>query len=264
MKSSKRNVIFDPEKMLLSDKSSFFVQEAYKTLRTNVMFSLPGSGCKCIGIVSSDRGDGKSSVASNLSISLAQINKRVILIDCDMRLPTIAQKFEIQSAPGLSNLLSGDVRDIPILHNASRGIDIIPAGNLPPDSTTLISSEEMVKLVEELKESYDFIIFDFPPINIVSDALIVSNLIDGYLVVIRHEASEYRMIAETIRQMQFADAKIIGFVYNGKGEIKKYYSKSKYSKYGYKYGKYGYKYGSYGYYKAGGKTKNEGKITWKH
>ena len=252
MKTYQSKVVFDAERMLLSEKSPFSMREAYKTLRTNVLFSLPGTGCKCIGIVSANRGDGKSSIASNLSIALAQINKRVVLIDCDMRLPTISQKFSVRSSPGLSNLLSGGVDEIPIVHHDEKGVDIIPAGNLPPDSTTLISSNEMLKLVENLKRSYDYIVFDFPPINIVSDAMIMSNVIDGYLLVIRHENSEFQMIAETIRQIRFADAKLIGFVYNGKSEQKKYYKKgrygSKYEKYGYrKYGKHSH-YGYYGYY----------------
>ena len=223
------NMVFDTKKMVLSDNSPFTVQEAYKTLRTNVTFSLPGSGCKCIGVVSAGRGDGKSSVAANLAISLSQINKRVALIDCDMRLPTIASKLGVQSTPGLSNILSGDIIELPIIYDAEHGIDIIPSGNVPPDSTTLISSQEMVRLVERLKEMYDYIIFDFPPITIVSDAVIISSIIDGYLVVVRHEKSEYSLMAETLRQMRFADAKILGFVYNGKNINKKYY-KSKYYK----------------------------------
>lgn len=239
-KSSKSTLTFDAKKMLLSERSPFSVQEAYKTLRTNVLFSLPGNDCKCIGIVSADRGDGKSSIASNLSISLAQINKRVVLIDCDLRLPTIAQKFSIQSTPGLSNYLSGNIDEIPIVHVDSKGIDIIPPGNLPPDSTTLISSKEMSKLVEKLKSRYDYILFDFPPINIVSDAVIMSDMIDGYLVVVRHDTSEFQMVSETIRQMQFADAKILGFVYNDKGASKGYYKKRKYGKSNY-YNYYYYK-----------------------
>lgn len=241
MSSSKsHNVVFDAEKMLLSERSPFSMQEAYKTLRTNVAFSLPGSDCKCIGIASANRGDGKSSIAINLAISLAQINKKVILVDCDMRLPTVASKLGEQSTPGLSNYLSGDCTDIPVVNVVKNGIDIVPSGNIPPDSTTLISSKEMEKLVNILKESYDYIVFDFPPINIVSDAVMMSGLIDGYLIVVRHNSSEYQMIGETVRQMHFADAKIIGFVYNGKGEEKKYYKRRN---------NYYYKSYSKGYYK---------------
>lgn len=227
---NKFETTFDPQKMLLSDSTPFSVQEAYKTLRTNVTFSLPGSGCKCIGVTSAHRADGKSSVSSNLAISLAQINKKVVLIDCDLRLPTISQKFNIRPIPGLSNWLSGDIEEIPLTHLDDKNIDILPAGNLPPDSTTLISSQEFLRLIERLKESYDYIIFDFPPITIVSDAALLSNVIDGYLIVVRHEKSEYQMINETIRQMQFADAKIIGFAYNGLNVSKKYYKKGSYYK----------------------------------
>ncbi len=244
MTSSKSgSLTFDAQKMLLSKNSPFSVQEAYKTLRTNVTFSLPGSDCKCIGIASANRGDGKSTIAINLSISLAQINKRVILVDCDMRLPTIASKLGYQPKPGLSNYLSGDCDGLPIVQTKDKGFDIIPSGNIPPDSTTLISSQEMLNLVEKLKESYDYIVFDFPPINIVSDAVMMSGVIDGYLIVVRHNSSEYQMLTETIRQMRFADAKIIGFVYNGKGEEKKYYKRRKYGKYGKYYSNYYYKKG---------------------
>ena len=94
-------------KMLLTDKTPFAIQEAFKELRTNVMFSLPGTGCKCVGVTSPTPGDGKSATAANLAISLAQIGKRVILIDCDMRLPTVSESFRIKAVPGLSDFLSG-------------------------------------------------------------------------------------------------------------------------------------------------------------
>ena len=159
-----------------------------------------------------------------------------------MRLPTIASKIGLQSTPGLSNYLSGDSKALTVVSVKDRGIDVIPSGNIPPDSTTLIGSKEMTELVEKLKETYDYIVFDFPPINIVSDAVMMSGVIDGYLLVVRHNESEYQMISETVRQMRFADAKIIGFVYNGKSEEKKYYKSKKYGRYG-KYSNYYYKKG---------------------
>ena len=131
--------------MLLSDKSAFSVKEAYKTLRTNVMFSLPGKDSKCIGVVSPDRGDEKSSVAINLAISFSQINKKVIIVDCDLRLPTIASKLGIEAKPGLSNFLSGNQEsDQPLIRRSSEyGIDIMTAGDIPPDPTALITSKQM-------------------------------------------------------------------------------------------------------------------------
>ena len=233
-KDNRANLL-NKKTMLLSDRSAFSVKEAYKTLRTNVMFSLPGKDSKCIGVVSPDRGDGKSSVSINLAISFAQINKKVIIVDCDLRLPTIASKLGIEAKPGLSNFLSGNQDSAqPLIRRSSEyGIDIMTAGDIPPDPTALITSRQMDAFIELLKKYYDYIILDFPPATIVSDAASVSRIVDGYLIVIRHNSSEFSKINETLRQMDFADAKILGFVYNGKDEQKKYYKNGKYSKYYY-------------------------------
>ena len=227
-KDNRANLL-NQKTMLLSDRSAFSVKEAYKTLRTNVMFSLPGKDSKCIGVVSPERGDGKSSVSINLAISFAQINKKVIIVDCDLRLPTIASKLGIEAKPGLSNFLSGNQdSEQPLIRRSSEyGIDIMTAGDIPPDPTALITSRQMDAFIELLKKYYDYIILDFPPATIVSDAASVSRIVDGYLIVIRHNSSEFSKINETLRQMDFADAKILGFVYNGKDEQKKYYKKSK-------------------------------------
>lgn len=224
--------------VLLSRKSPFSMQEAYKSLRTNITFSLPGSGCKCIGIVSPNRGDGKSTIAVNLALSFGQIKKRVLLIDCDLRLPTIAAKLGVTSQPGLSDYLVGSdqVDAVPILRFSNRSIDVIPSGAIPPDSTILLESDQMSNLVEALKEQYDYIIFDLPPIAVVSDALLLSKQIDGYLVVLRHKHSELSKVDEALRYMKFAECNIIGLVYNGKGQTRKYY---KYRK-NYYYNKYYY------------------------
>ena len=251
-KKKKANTAVDAAAMLLSSKSSFSVQEAYKTLRTNVIFSLPGSDCKCLGITSATRGEGKSTVAVNLAISLAQLDKRVVLIDCDMRLPTVVTKLGIKAEEGLSNYLSGMIQKLPVYRVEKCGIDIIPSGAIPPDATILIESDAMEDLIALLKESYDYIIFDFPPINIVSDAVLLVNQIDGYLMVVRNEYSEYQKLNEAFKQMRLAAANIIGFVYNGKDEGKKYYKKGKYGKYS-KYGKY---YSHYYYYKSSSSDKS--------
>lgn len=233
-KDNRANLL-NQKTMLLSDRSAFSVKEAYKTLRTNVMFSLPGKDSKCIGVVSPERGDGKSSVSINLAISFAQINKKVIIVDCDLRLPTIASKLGIEAKPGLSNFLSGNQdSEQPLIRRSSEyGIDIMTAGDIPPDPTALITSRQMDAFIKLLKKYYDYIILDFPPATIVSDAASVSRIVDGYLIVIRHNSSEFSKINETLRQMDFADAKILGFVYNGKDEQKKYYKNGKYSKYYY-------------------------------
>lgn len=225
-------LLFNPKKMLLSEDSSFPTREAYKSLRTNVIFSLPGSDSKCIGVVSANRGEGKSTIAINLAISFAQANKKVIVVDCDMRLPTIGAKIGINSKPGLSNYLAGneDVHGELIQHVDDYGIDVLASGDIPPDPTRLLGSEQMKNLIALLKDYYDYVVLDFPPVTVVTDAVILSDVVDGYLVVVRHGLSEFQKLKETFRQMDFSDAKILGVVYNGKGQRSrygKYYRKNK-------------------------------------
>ena len=232
-----KNKTFIPDKMLLSPDSSFSMQESFKTLRTNVSFSLPGKKNRCIGIVSANRGEGKSTVAVNTAISLAQIDKKVAIVDCDMRIPTVAAKLGMENRPGLSDYLAdedGNSR-LPIMRNDDLNIDVIPAGTIPPDPTKLIESPQMRELIEALKMVYDYIVVDFPPVTVVSDAAILSSVIDGYLIVTLHESTETSQLDETIRQLNFANANILGFVYNSKPASRKSYKKnSKYYYYEYR------------------------------
>lgn len=233
---TKRDTKTEDDSLLLNSESNFAIQEAYKALRTNVTFSLPGGGAKCIGITSATQGNGKSTNAINLAISFAQIDKRVIVIDCDLRLPTVASKLDIKGEPGLSNLLigSGKLEDT-IQRVESMGIDVLPSGIVPPDATRLLESEQMRVLLEELKERYDYIFIDLPPVMVTPDAVILSKYIDGFLLVARHGVSEYRSVGAMLNQLKFVDAKVIGFVYTG-AEV------GGHKHYGHYYGSY---YGSY-------------------
>lgn len=236
-KKNEKSKVFIPDKMLLKDDASFSMQESFKTLRTNVSFSLPGKKNRCIGIVSANRGEGKSTVAVNTAISLAQIDKKVCIVDCDMRIPTVAAKLGMENRPGLSDYLAdedGNAR-LPIIRNDDFNIDVIPAGTIPPDPTKLIESPQMRELVEALKMVYDYVVVDFPPVTVVSDAAILSSVIDGYLIVTLHESTETSQLDETIRQLNFANANILGFIYNSKPASRKSYKKnSKYYYYEYR------------------------------
>lgn len=250
--NQKKKMPVDPSRKtayLLTQKLSFNVQEAYRSLRTNVMFALPGGGCKCIGVTSPTPGDGKSTTASNLAISLAQIGKRVLLMDCDMRLPTIATKFRVKAVPGLSDFLVGQARIEDVIRTVdSCDLHILPSGNIPPDSTGLLEAKQLESLFSALRGVYDYVIVDLPPVVTVPDAVILSKYLDGYLLTIRQRQTVHRAVKEMMRQLQLADANVIGFVLTGaESDSGKYY---KY-RYGKKYG-YGYRYRYYrygGYYK---------------
>lgn len=204
------------DNFLLTEKAPFVMQEAYKSLRTNIMLSLPGTECKCIGVTSPTPGDGKSTTATNLAITLAQIGKRVLLIDSDMRLPSVAGRFRITATPGLSDFLVGEARIEDVVRNLEKhGIQVLPAGSIPPDPTGLLESKQMNHLITALRNIYDFVVIDLPPVTTVPDAVILSKYLDGYLLVARENRTEHRRVAEMLRQLQMADAKILGFVTTG-------------------------------------------------
>ena len=217
------------ENRLLSKDTPFVVQEAYRALRTNVMFSLPGNGCKCVGVTSATPGDGKSTTAANLAIALAQIGKRVILVDCDMRLPTVASNFHLQAAPGLSDFLVGQAKiEESIRQTQHSGLSILPAGNLPPDATGLLEDKQLDTLFSALRKVYDYVIVDLPPVNSVPDAAILAKYLDGFLLVVREKKTPHKEINQMLRQLHLAQVKILGFATTG-GQVKRgsYYSRKK-------------------------------------
>lgn len=233
----------ESKRAILRERSPFMMREAYKGLRTNVTYSMPGGDAKCIAVTSANRSEGKSYNTINLAISFAQIEKKVVVIDCDMRLPTIASKLGVQAKPGLSDYLIGEAKLEEVLQRDVEGIDVIPAGNIPRDPTWLLESVQMEALLEALRKLYDYVLIDLPPVNTVTDAAILSRCTDGILLVVRHNVTAKREVAEMLRQLRFAGAKILGFVYNDVPIVGKKYGKRYYRYYRKNYGKYGYGYG---------------------
>ena len=254
--SSGSRAEMDKNSTVLTDRSPWSIREAYKVLRTNVLFSLPGEGHRVIAVTSAFASDGKTTNAINTAISLGELDKNVLLIDCDMRKPSVDSMLQIQAVPGLSDLLAGLEQFENVLQPSQEaGIDVISAGNIPPDPTLLLQGGEMYKLLERVRGLYDYVILDFPPVTTVTDAVLLSELVDGYLIVVRHARTDYRAVVDTVQQLRFAKANIIGFIYNDYSLDNKKYS------YGsYRYGKYrsrGYEYGyGYGYRHGSGKETN--------
>ena len=238
---SKKN---PPKRAALFGKNiSFTAAEAYKLLRTKLQFSFSDdSNCRVIGVSSSLSGEGKSLTSVNLAYTMAQLGKKVILIDCDMRRPTLADKLKIAKQPGLSSYLTNQSQLEELIQNCGflkdeTVFDAITAGQNPPNPVELLSSARMEKLLQLLKSNYDYIILDLPPVCEVSDAVAVAKKTDGILLVVRQNICDRNALTDTIQQFAFIDAKILGVVYNcveetgGKGYYKKYYN-GKYRKYG--------------------------------
>ena len=215
-KNNQKKKQVSDQKLILSENTPWPVQEAYKALRTNIMFSLPGSESKVIGVTSAMQHDGKSINAVNLAISFTQLGKKVALIEGDLRLPTVSKKVGCKSVPGLTDVLAGECSLSDALRNPSKfeKLTIIPAGNIPPDPTWLLQSKQMKILLDGLRKLYDYIFVDLPPVTTVADALILAPILDGYLLVVRNQETEYRAVADTLDQLRLAKAKVIGIVYN--------------------------------------------------
>ncbi len=230
------------QQSMIGENLSFAASEAYKLLRTNLQFAVSAEHCQIIGITSSVRGEGKSTTSANLAYTFAQAGKEVLLIDADMRLPSISTKLSILGTPGLSNLLAGMKGEKECIQT-SRNFDnwyILPAGDIPPNPSELLGSDRMKALLARFSKNLDVIILDLPPVNIVADALVVSQWTDGLIVVVRQNYSERSALDACMYQIRNVNAKFLGFVMtdaeDGKGTYKKY------GKYGKKYG-YGYSYG---------------------
>ncbi len=228
--------------LIFTDELSFAALEAYKLLRTNIMFSFPGNeGCRVVGISSSVRGEGKSTTACNLAYVLSQTGKKILLIDGDLRLPSVFTKLSIKQAPGLSNLLVSKSGTVGIVScKSAPGLDILPSGDCPPNPSELLSSERMAQLLETFKGDYEYIIVDLPPISDVTDALAISKFLDGIVMVVRNGVVDKSELADALRQLKLCSVRILGFAFRDAAESKKGYGK--------KYGKY-YK----DYYSAGNK-----------
>ena len=220
------NRLTSEQSHILSDSSPFVVKEAYKALRTNIIFSLPGQESKCIGITSSARSEGKSTNSINLALAFAQIGKKTLLVDCDMRLPSIASKLRIAKQPGLSDFIVGEANVNESIQHYKENLDVMVAGGIPRDPTGLLTSQSMRMLLEKMREYFDYIIIDLPPITTVTDAAILSDSVDGYLLVVRHDSTDYRAVGEMLHQLRLSEGKILGFLYtNAPVSEKKYYNK---------------------------------------
>lgn len=220
---------------------NFATTEAYKLLRTNVMFSFADDGeGHVIGISSSVQAEGKSSTASNLAYMLAESGSRTILVEADLRKPTLGQKLNIPRVPGISNLLVSreDYKGVVQHCSLAPNMDVVTSGEIPPNPSELLASARMEELIQQLKKDYDYIVMDLPPVNVVSDTLAISKFLDGIVMVVRSCLSDQHMLSEAMRQLDMVNVRVLGFVYRNTDAVSKRYGKN-YGKY---YGKRYYKY----------------------
>lgn len=255
-------------KMLLNENTPFAVTEAYKTLRTNTIFTLAAVAHDAphrniFAVTSSVPGEGKSLTSANLAISFSQTGSRVLLVDADMRKPVQHRTFGINNDTGLSTVLLALDKMASMIHkNVRPGLDIITSGPIPPNPSELLGSSVMTKFLDVVGRVYDYVIIDTPPITIVTDALTFSFNTAGLLLAVSPDVCRHVDLRHAFEAIELSQTHVLGSVLSntmtnavGYG-YKKSYSRYKY-KYGYYKSGYGYSYG-YGY---GYRAKSSGEKT---
>ena len=208
------------------------ISEQYRTIRTNIEYSNVDQNTKTILVTSSDKNEGKTTTVSNLAVSFANLNKKVLLIDCDLRNASIHKMFRLNNIYGLTDILAKDrAVDKCIQETELENLYVLTAGAIPPNPAEILSSEKMKNLIEDLKNIYDYIFIDTPPIGLVTDAGALSSFIDGVVLVVKSESVEKKYLEETKKKLDAVDARILGAILNSyKSEQKDYNYYSYYGK----------------------------------
>ncbi len=189
--------------------------ESYRTLRTNLQYSSFDENYKVIVVTSSEPGEGKSTTAGNLALSIAQGDKKVALIDCDLRKPSLHKKFGLSNTTGLSDVIVGKENISIVGHRYNNNLTVLTSGKIPPNPSEMLGSKSMKALIEALKKVFDYVILDTPPVQAVTDAQILSTRADGTLLVIRAEKTKKDSVINSVNLLKKVNANIIGTILNG-------------------------------------------------
>ncbi len=237
MATKKNKTEFVEKECVLDENSPFILTESMRHLMSSISFAVPKKekGGKVICISSAIAGEGKTTISTNLAITFANAGYRTVLVDCDMRKPRIKNMFKLPKAKGLVDYLSGQVSFESIVQKEVKpNLDIVPTYKTAPNPTALFNSDEFDNMMETLANSYEYVIVDTPPLNVVSDGILVATRTDGIVLITRPYFSDHKNIQNALNSIAFAEIDFLGFVANNI-ELKKPGKKNYYSKY-YKYG----------------------------
>ncbi len=193
------------------------ISEQYRTIRTNIQYASVDNDIKSLLVTSSGPSEGKSTTIANLAVVYAQTGKKVLLIDADLRKPTVHYTFRLDNLRGLSNILVGEhTLDETVNPSDVENLDVISCGPIPPNPSELLASRKMAAFIREATTAYDIVIFDTPPVLAVADAQILANVVDGSLLVVRSEHTELEAAQKAKEILEPAKAKLLGTVLNGR------------------------------------------------
>ena len=224
----------DKSKNVISGDSKFAIVEGYKIARTNLVFSLSAAESNVVAFTSWSKGEGKSTATANLAISFSKMDKKVLLIDADLRRPNVHNLMKLQNSAGLSEAI-GKFKsfDEVINRDVLPYLDVLTSGSIPPNPSELLASQNFSAMLEVLRKDYDYIILDTPPVGVVADALILKDLVAGYVVVVREKFTTHGDIEKALQSIRLADSKVLGFLKVGCAASERKYSKGQYGYYKY-------------------------------
>ena len=224
--------------MLTDESIPFNVVENYKSIRSNIMFALGTTDKKVIAVSSANPGEGKSTTTANVAIALAQTGSSVLLIDADMRKPVQHKIFKSSNIDGLSTLIiMRSTEDKAIKSNVIQGLDLLSSGPIPPNPSELLASDRFKTLISEFAKKYDYVVIDTPPVNVVSDAMVMNDSISGIVIVLKYSSTTFESLSSSMKQIELVRSNVLGFVlneidYSHRSRIAYYQPKGNYA-YGY-------------------------------
>ncbi|GKX67444.1 CpsD/CapB family tyrosine-protein kinase [Inconstantimicrobium mannanitabidum] len=208
---------------IIERKPKSISAESFRELRTNIQYSSYDKEMRTILVTSSEPGEGKSTISGNLALSFAQADKKVILIDCDLRKPSLHQKFHISNLAGLSDVLVGQANLEETIVEYADNLHILTSGKIPPNPAEMLDSKLMEILLNEIKEHYDIVILDSSPLLAVTDAQVLSRKVDGTIVVVKAEHTKRQSVLRAKSLLDMVGATIIGTVINCVDKSRKNY-----------------------------------------
>lgn len=200
------------KQLIVKYESKSPISETYRTLRTNIQFTALDSDEKTLLVTSAGKGEGKSTTIANLAVAIAETDKKILLIDCDMRRPTMHKVFKISNLKGVSNYLIGQVPLEEVVHSTMPFLDIIPSGTIPPNPSELLGSKKMKRFLDQMKKQYEYILIDAPPVMAVTDAQVLSTLSNGVILVVASGKAERELAKRSKELLESVGATIVGAV----------------------------------------------------
>lgn len=205
----------DPSRHLVPamDPAGSF-SEAYRALRTNLLYAFVDSPPRVIAVTSPGRREGKTTTCANLGVVLAQVNKNALIVDCDLRAPTMHKIFGLQNTYGFVSTLIGERRLQDVCHEPLPGLKVLTAGPVPSNPAELLSSTRFAEFVDQARQQFDYVLFDTSPIQLVSDPAVVARHSDGVLLVLDAQNTRKVSTRQSVRSLEAVGARVLGTVLN--------------------------------------------------